>query len=325
MADKQDTCSPTARKVTNVQFVVNPLQTVLDRIESQRSSTYAKALNFDVTQVFFDTLRYKVKMKENISLEVTGTTRSGKTSVASSIMLFVSKLRNIPFTTKNIRQDQFDFLNYIKDQSNDSLFRTQWVVDETRHGIFQEGSMAQHAVLKDFNNICAVLELAIAWLNPQNYDTSHNSQYVLYVWGKDVPNKLTKCLLYDISSHDMFAGTPLGYVIVDVSQFVGTDLEKEYLKLKWDRVEKQKEQSQTNTMQYRKRVAEAFEKSKEWKRLTNRKQKKIFIKSVLGDMIPNDVVDEIVEMTEMTQLMTNPEEFKKKYFANLHTPESDEA
>ena len=303
-------------KKDDIQFIVNPLQTALDKIEASKSEAYSQALSLDVTNVFYDMLDYKINLSENISLEINGTTISGKTSVGCAIEMYVGKKRGTSFGVENIMQDQIDFLNHIKDVPTDKLMKTQWVVDETRSAIFQSGSVAQRMSLLDFNNICAVLELSVAWLNPQKFDTSHNSQYALLVWGRDVKYKLTKCLLYDISSQDLFQGTPLGFVIIDVSTFVGTDLEKEYLKIKMKRVDDQKSQAHTNIMETRWDVAERIAHMPEYDNCKNRRQRRIFVQSVVGDGLPNAVIEEIVELTQMLDYIPKPEKLKKEFKEN---------
>lgn len=299
-------------KMSDIRFIVNPLQSVLDNIEAEKSPAYAKALKLNITSLFYDWLDYKIKMKENISYEVTGTTRSGKTSVAISAQMYIAKKRKTGFGLENIRKDQQDFRNFIKPIPIPELTRTQWVVDETRTAIFQSGSMASKYELLDFNNICAILQLSIAWLNPQKFDRSHNSQYSLLVWGRDIKHKLTKCLLYDINSSDMFADVPLGYVIIDVSPFVGTKLEKDYIKLKMERVKKQKEAQNTDTAEARKTLAREIGKLPNWKDMKNKKQKKLFVKNIVGDSIPNQVIDDLVELVDIVDYFPNRDKFIKK-------------
>lgn len=302
-----------------IKFEINPLQTVLDKIESNKSDTYAQALSYNVSSLFYETLEYKIKKKENISIEVIGTTRSGKSSVAAAIEIYIAwirrklKLAKHRLSVDSFCRDQNDFSRKIKDMDHDDLFRSPWVVDETRRAIFQSGSVAQQAGLLDFNNICAIYELSIAWLNPQRFDTSHNSQYALHVWGRDDDKKLTRCLIYDINSQDMFARVPLGYVVVDVSTFVGTPLEEEYLELKWVRVKQQKEQNISSSSESKREIAMAISSMPEWDSMKNRRQRKVLIQSIIGEMYPNEVIEEIIELCAMIPYLPKSDKLKKDF------------
>ena len=55
----------------------HPIQSYTMQLKRQKLPIFAEALNRNLTGLYFQFLQYKVKLKENISIECKGVTRSG--------------------------------------------------------------------------------------------------------------------------------------------------------------------------------------------------------------------------------------------------------
>jgi len=127
-------------------FVVNPLQDFLIKRQIATNEVFARAYHTDMTKVFYDTLDYKVKNKENIATGLKGATRSGKSLAAASINWHTATLYE-----KYQGGSQRDYFGIDKICANESeyaykvkeaKFGWTYQVDEQREAKFQMGCLS---------------------------------------------------------------------------------------------------------------------------------------------------------------------------------------
>lgn len=137
MADKIDPIPTDSKfkflKITNLKFEVDPVQDDQIRDACARNSGFAELLFRDKTGLFFDFLEYKVKYRENITLEVKGQTRSGKSTLAIAVCMFIANLNGVPFEFKNICANEIEYLQKVKsDEFEDG---SVFLIDEQTESI----------------------------------------------------------------------------------------------------------------------------------------------------------------------------------------------
>jgi hypothetical protein len=72
----------------------------------------------------------------------------------------------------------------------------------------------------DIQNIIAKMCVHCIWIYPSDF-IARNSVYGLETYGKDLKNKLIRCIVYDVRKTMMGLATPLGYIIVPKLQEPG--------------------------------------------------------------------------------------------------------
>jgi len=73
-----------------------------------------------------------------------------------------------------------------------------YIIDESKDSLGGLGSFSESLDLKNLNNIIAKFMQAEIWIQPLQMETK-NAPYGLYVYQKDIKNKVNWCLLYRIS------------------------------------------------------------------------------------------------------------------------------
>lgn len=96
-----------------VNFLVDPMVAHKIQQQMQENAKFAQTINTNITQMFYDYIIYKVKMRENLNLAIKGEmhsrtngyahlTRSGKSTVGLSLGNFVSKMTGVPYNDYHI-------------------------------------------------------------------------------------------------------------------------------------------------------------------------------------------------------------------------------
>jgi len=86
-------------------------------------------------------------------------------------------------------------------------------IDEQKESKFGAGSFREEMGIMDIQNIIAKQCVHTIWIYPSDF-IARNSVYGLETYGKELKNKLIRCLVYDVRKTMMGLATPLGYIIV---------------------------------------------------------------------------------------------------------------
>jgi len=191
-------------------WAIDPIQQYLNALKMQKLPIFAEAMNRNMTGLFYNFLDYKVEKKENIGLEVKGATRSGKSTGAISVGKYVSMRTGVIFTPKHVCPNEQYYIDLVKVAIDNQFI----VVDEQLETHVGSGSFREMQYTEDLNNIIAKRCIHIAWLHPPEF-VGRGGQYGLETAGRNFEYKLTKFLLYDMSSKTFgMSAVPLGFVII---------------------------------------------------------------------------------------------------------------
>lgn len=177
-----------------IEWAIDPIQSYTLQLKKQKLPIFAEALSRNLTGLYFQFLEYKVKLKENISIEIKGVTRSGKTTGAISSGKYVAKFTGVPIKPKHVCSNEQYFINAVKIAlDNQSL-----VVDEQLETHVGIGCLsAGHKIFTD-----------IGWVNiedlesqPERKILSINLKTLNKEWVKDFKfmKYETKLPLYEIT------------------------------------------------------------------------------------------------------------------------------
>jgi hypothetical protein len=199
-------------RYTNIDFKVDPIQDDQIRDQMARNGAFAEMLYRNKTKLFFDFLNFKAKYRENISLEIKGGTRSGKSTMGLAIAKYISTLTGVDFDTKHICPNEIAYLQRVKQGNVDDA--TTFLIDEQTETHTGSGSYAEMMVIEDLANIIAKRCINTLWLHPEEF-VGRNSQLGIETYGKDVKNKLIRGILYNLSQGAL-TRMPMGYIIIPI-------------------------------------------------------------------------------------------------------------
>jgi hypothetical protein len=194
-------------------FMEEPLNKKLLEQEMQTQDSLRKAISNNLTEEFFTSLYYKVARKppENITIEIKGETRSGKSSVGIFLSKLISHWWNKEFTVNNIMANQGELLYKLKDAE----FGSTWLVDEQTPEDVGEGAYTQAGSLLKCLNIGAKKCLNMIFIYPPRF-VMRNAPFGLEIIAKDTTSRYIKVWFHDLRRKNYGYGGiwPHGFVYI---------------------------------------------------------------------------------------------------------------
>ena len=185
---------------------------------SSLRAAYPQVFNRVINGLFLAKMEEYVRRAVVFRLAIMGETRSGKSEVAQTIAKTYSAMFDKAFAdgafkdvkvdipihpvkldTAHICMSQGEYLYKLKDDySRGALsFGQCWIIDEHKSELRGIGSLAEYNELKDMNNIVAKYMQSEIWITPVKF-LSYNTVFGLYVFKKDVKNRVNWCLAYKL-------------------------------------------------------------------------------------------------------------------------------
>lgn len=154
---------------------------------------------------------------------IMGETRSGKTEVGLTEGFIYTKFYNkyyrkglfknvilddsniikgeIKFEVYHVRGDPMDYQYTLRNTFKEGKLTLGqiWIIDESKKSIGGLGSMSENIEMENINDICAKFIQSEIWITPRRFET-RNAPYGLYVYTKDMVNRVNWCLLYKIQA-----------------------------------------------------------------------------------------------------------------------------
>ena len=196
-------------KVKNPEFRVDEFEELILQDVMRFDENTRIKLSRDMTETFSNWMKNKIEKKENISLNVKGGTRSGKSVVTLKFTNNNVRYYNKPFDTNYIvcaNQKEYRL------KLNKAKFGDVFQIDENAFANVGEGSMTETHQLKDIQNIIAKQNIHTYYITPKVF-LLNNAELGLSYWGKDVNNWCSRFLLYSLKNQNPIL---LGYVVINV-------------------------------------------------------------------------------------------------------------
>ncbi len=260
---------------------------------------FRRLFNKDLTGLFYQYIDDKIRLREPITINVKGSVRSGKSTIAITIACRVAERNGKQLTGHNICANEFSFLDKVKTAEDNDVF----VIDESKEGVFGVGSMAKKMKINDIQNIIAKKNISTIWITPRRFNDT-NSDYGLQTLGRarNVNPRLVKLLLYNLLDKSIGSIIPFGYVIMPIFDDVypyGEKLRLEYEAIKDEWIEKEKD-SDTNVMfDIQKERALELINDRKFLSLDKIKDMVVFAKSKLPSEFTKQEVEEIVRLAKL--------------------------
>jgi hypothetical protein len=199
-------------RIINFEFVTDDFEEMgLQDVYRYDKETLEK-ISRDITETFKNWIKKKVNGKENISISIKGSTRSGKSLCGLNITDYIlSFYDSKDFDTKKIVcGNQKEYRQKLKDSSFGDVLQ----IDENAFTNVGMGSATEMLQLKDVQNIIAKKNIHTIYITPRRFLDS-NSILGLSSYGKDIKNWLSRFLVYDLRKPHF---NLLGYIIIDIGK-----------------------------------------------------------------------------------------------------------
>ncbi len=198
-----------------------PRLTYKDMLALRRlRTTFPMQFYQNVTAFFITEMSHYIKDCRVWRIVLMGETRGGKSETASTIAkLYVNvfnqylrkgqfkqidvdrflKMEPLKFNIGHIMGSQSDYIYSMRRQQKEKKlsFGQIWQIDENRENVGGLGTFSETLDLANINNIVAKFMQSELWLTPIKLQ-QRNAPYGLYVYQKDVVNRVNWCLLYKI-------------------------------------------------------------------------------------------------------------------------------
>jgi intein/homing endonuclease len=201
-------------KLQNIGFISKKKQSRLKMILNRSFGRKSKHRFFrSIHSIYFNGLEtvYDLHIPQTHCIIANGslTHNSGKSTVGLSFGHFISSITRIPYTAYHICANESEYYSKVKNAKFSELYH----IDEQKESKFGAGSFREEMSIMDLQNIIAKQCVHTIWIYPSDF-IARNSVYGLETYGKDLKNKLIRCIVYDIRKTVMGMSTPLGYIIV---------------------------------------------------------------------------------------------------------------
>ncbi len=291
-------------KLTNNEMIL------VTELRSQNPSAFmSNQTNFLISEME----RYIID-KRIWRLSIMGETRSGKSEIGTSFSLLYQQLFNkyfdkghfkdmdmsntkllnkrIDFGVDHIVGSQEDYiLNLRKIYTECKLtFGQIFQIDENRDAIGGLGSFSTEIDLRNINNIVAKYMISEIWITPTKF-VDRNTPYGLYVFKKDLKNKVNWCLLYKIklSEHSLHDYIFLGWVCIPLHK--NEKLRKEYNEKKNEWIDDEMSGKSSKRVQLRKEASLLLSTDKLFVKLTDSGKQFKLSKSQQISILENYIID----------------------------------
>lgn len=177
---------------------------------------------------FFKMISDKARLKQPISLSVSGTVRGGKTESMFTVSAIHMALYGKIFTPDYVCGNSMEYLEKLKDMPEEMTRNSIFQIDEEKQNMMGIGSFSKKLRLADVQNITAKYNVSNIMICP-NKVSNPDANYSCRAFGKSVckdkptlpdgnPNyttpRITRFMLYNLQGGDKSNAFPLGMLYI---------------------------------------------------------------------------------------------------------------
>lgn len=209
------------------KYDIDPLKEIFYKLKEKNDIYFAAALRNNVTMQFFQFLKRNIDRNENIILNISGRTRSSKSSDAEIIDMWIYaycnhvKKHSRPYDVRKVtifNISQMINLFDAKAEGDKAEFHDCFIIDEKKaYEAIQYGSMYEQGQLKDIDRIAAKKCIHRINIIGSMDDIDNTAFYQLVTYGKNFKTFTNKLLVYTREENER---VPLGYIEIPVSEWL---------------------------------------------------------------------------------------------------------
>jgi len=276
----------------SIEWMIDPIQSYTIELKKQKLPIFAEALSRNLSGLYYQFLEYKVKLKENITLECKGVQRSGKTTGMISTAKYISRFTTVPFIPHYVCSNEQYYIQRVKNAlDNQSL-----VIDEQLETHVGIGSYREMQYIEDLQNIIAKRCVHTMWIHPPEF-VGRGGFYGLETVGRNFEYQLTRFLMYDLTQKTFGASSvPLGFVIIP--KYRDPEFSKTYEELKDKHIEDLRQENISVRQEHRLEEGFALARSKLFKKVKNNFQRL----QIARNMFPMRTEGEYMELISIAKM-----------------------
>lgn len=265
---------------------------------------FRRAFSRNYTNIFFQFLKDKARLREPVHLSIMGQTRSGKSSSAISLAVFLMSCFGKKFTIDYICGNSVEFLEKLKSMSEEKLLNSCFIIDEEKT-LYGYGSIAKKMNLQDVNSIIAINNISTIMLNPISW-ANKNANYGIRIFGRCFKTKTCRAMLYNLQAGGKQAELPMGNLYIPIfNVFLPKDyaeeLNKAYLEKKIFWVNREMRAENDVLAELRKKSAESFVRDKIFIQIKKKREKLAYIINKLGSSWTSKECEDILTLTSLLE------------------------
>ena len=206
--------------ITDAVFEIDSLQNEIIQRYLRQDRNFLRAFYTSYTHLFRQFILDKVRLGEPISCSLMGQVRSGKSVSGITAAGMIMEAKDKLMSVNQICSSEFEFMTTIKENKGVE-FGDAFVIDESKQAVYGTGSMAKKVKLMDIQNIIAVNNISTIWIRPDSW-SFEGAMYGLRAfgrgqfdkWGKLLPMRINRFMLYNLQESSAGGALPLGMVYI---------------------------------------------------------------------------------------------------------------
>jgi len=286
----------------DADYQIDALQNKLLEFYIRADRKFRHAFYTNYTNDFIKYLKDKARLGEPIHLSIMGNTRSGKSSVASSLGFILMALYGKKFSVKYVCANSIEFLEKIQSTPIEETANTFFLIDEDKNywGI---GSTAKKVKLQDVANIIAKHNISTASLCPTKF-SNQEANYGLRLFGKCYKTKTCRMMLYNLQEKGGGGTLPLGMVYLPIvsallPKELSDEYNKEYEAKKDGWIAKEILGEGDVLYDLKKRTAESFLRDEQFLKLKKKKERMTYVSMKLGSEWTTKECEEVLSLANL--------------------------
>lgn len=289
----------------DANYEIDILQTRLLQVYLRADPRFRRAFSTNYTNDFFQFLKDKTRLREPLHLSIMGQVRSGKSSIAITIAIFLMACFGKKFTVDYVCANSYEFIEKLKVMPQEKLDNSCFVIDEQKQSVYGVGSIAKKMKLTDVNNIIAIRGISTISLNPITW-ANKEAFYGIRLFGRCFKTKTCRMMLYNLQAGGKQSELPMGNLYIPIfTTFLpknyADELEKAYLEKKNEWVRGEMRGEGDVLYEIKRKSAESFVRDKNYLELKNRGQKEAYIGIKLGSEWTKSEIEEIFQITKLLE------------------------
>jgi hypothetical protein len=287
--------------LSQAEYKVDALQTKLIQFYLRADKIFRRAYYNNLTNDFLQFLKDKAELREPTPISISGTTRSGKSSITSTMGFLHQAFYKKRFWVDYICGNEIEYLEKLKSMTEEETTDAFFQIDEDKQGTFGVGSVAKKMKMLDVQNITAKRNITAVSLCPTRF-SNPNALYGLRVFGKCYKTMTNRLMLYDLQESKM--GKPMGMVYFPIPKAIlpkniYEQFNREYEKKKDDWISKELTEGQDVMGGHKKDVAKQFLRDRVYLGIKTKSEKKTYISIKLGSEYTKGECEEIYYLTSL--------------------------
>jgi hypothetical protein len=289
--------------LSKTNYQLDELQNRMLEFYLANDRKFRRSYHVNFTESFIIFLKDKVRLKEPFHVAVQGLTRSGKSSVTSTICFIMMAMGGKLFSVEPyITANNIEFLEKVNSLSMEDVGDTIFQIDEEK-SYFGLGSNAKKFKLQDVQNIIAKANISTASLCPTKF-SNENAHYGLRTFGRCFDTKTVRLMLYNLQEGGKGGTLPLGMIYLPIpSVILPEELFKKFdgeYQSKKDNWIQDERRGKTDVMgELKRKTAQNFMNDDQFLTLKKKDEKLTYIRMKLG---AEWTVGETLEIYNITKL-----------------------